>query len=41
MTSNPKDKDTLFYPTFKVEENKVPLFFGLEVKWMGYGHSEF
>ena len=25
----------------KVEENKVPLFFGLENKWMGYGHFEF
>ena len=41
MTSNSKDKATLCSPTFKFEENKVPLFFGLEVKWMGYGHFEF
>ena len=41
MTSYPNYKDTLFYPTFKIEENKVPLFFGLEVKWMGYSHFEF
>ena len=30
---------TLFSPTFKVEENKVPLFLGSEVKWMGQGKS--
>ena len=41
MTSNPKNKDTLFSQTFKIEENKVPLIFGLEVKWMDYGHFEF
>ena len=27
MTSNPKNKDTLFTPTFKVEENKCSYFF--------------
>ena len=37
MTSNPKYKDTLFPPTFRIEDG-VPLFFGLEVKWMGYFH---
>ena len=37
MASNPKNKDTLFFPTDKIVENKVPLFFGLEIKWMGYG----
>ena len=41
MTSNPKNKDTLFPPTFKIEENKVPLIFGSEVKWMVQGLSEF
>ena len=41
MTYNPKNKDTLFSPTFKIEESNVPLFFGLEVKWMGYGHLSF
>ena len=25
--SNPKNEGSLLYPTFKVEENKVPLFF--------------
>ena len=30
-----KNKDTFFSPTFKIEENKVPLFFRLEVKCMG------
>ena len=40
MTLNLK-KDTLLSPTFKIEENNIPLFFGLEVKWMGYGHLEF
>ena len=38
--SPPKNKGTLFSPTFKIEENKVPLFFGLEIKWRGYGHFE-
>ena len=28
-------------PTFKNEENKVPLYFVLEVKWMGFVHFEF
>ena len=32
--------ETLFSPTFKTEENKVPLFLGLEVKWVGGGHFE-
>ena len=32
MTSNLENKDTLFYPTFKVEENKALLVFGLEIK---------
>ena len=41
MTSDPKNKDTLFSHTFKMEGNKVPLFFGLEVKWMDYSHFEF
>ena len=27
-----KNKYTLFSPTFKIKENKVPLFFGSEVK---------
>ena len=37
MTSNPKNKDSLFYPTIKIE---VRLFFGLAAKWIGYGHFE-
>ena len=41
MTFNPKNKDTLFSRTFKIEENKVLLFFGLEVIWMGNGQFEF
>ena len=40
MTSNLKNKDTLFFPTFNIEENKVPLFFGLEALSTGYGHFE-
>ena len=32
LTSYPKNKDILFSPTFKIEENKVPLFSGFEVK---------
>ena len=27
--------------TFKIEENKVPFIFFIELKWMGYGHFEF
>ena len=30
MTSNPKNKGTLFSSTFEVEENKVPLFYMYE-----------
>ena len=41
LTSNPKNKGTLFYSIWKVGENKVSLFFGLEVKWMGHSHFEF
>ena len=37
MTSYQKN-DNLFSPTLKIEENKVPLCFGLELKWMGHGH---
>ena len=40
VSSNPKNKDTLFSPTFKIEENKV-LFFGLEVTWLSYGNLVF
>ena len=36
--SNPKNKGTFFSSTFKVEENKVPLFFGLEAPGLRYGH---
>ena len=38
LTSNPKNKGTLFSSIFKVREHKVSLFLGLEVKWMGYGY---
>ena len=41
MTSNAKTRKLLLSPTFKIEENKVLLFFGLKVTWMGYGHFEF
>ena len=41
MTSYPKNNYTLFSPTFKIEENKVPLLCWLVVKQMGYGHFEF
>ena len=34
-------KDTLFFPTLNIEENKVPLFFGLEIKWVVCGLFEF
>ena len=34
--SNPKNKTTLFSPTFKIEGNKVVLFFGLEVQGPRY-----
>ena len=40
MTTDPKN-DTLFSPTFEIEENKVPLYFGLEFKWTGNGHFSF
>ena len=33
-----KNKGTLFSPTLKVEENKVPLFFWLEAWQPRYGH---
>ena len=33
-----KNKSTLFPLTFKGEENKVPLFFQFEAKWLSYGH---
>ena len=36
--SNLKTKGTLFPPTLKVEEKKVPLFFGLEAPGLRYGH---
>ena len=35
---NEKNKDTLFSQTFKIEENKVMLFFHFELKWKSYGH---
>ena len=38
MTSDPKEKDTLFPQTLQIEENKVHLFFGFEVKWLSYGN---
>ena len=41
MTYYPENKNTLFSPTLKMEENKLPLFFGSEAKWMSHGHSEF
>ena len=31
-----KNTGTLFPTTFKIEENKVPLFFHLEPKWLRY-----
>ena len=40
MTSDSKFKRTLFSQTFKIEENKVPLFFRLEVKWMKVGENK-
>ena len=36
--SNPKNKGTFFSSTLKVEEKKVPLFFGLEAPGLRYGH---
>ena len=30
MTSYPISKDILFSPTFKIKENKVPLFFWIK-----------
>ena len=35
--SNPKNKGTFFSSKFKVEEKKVPLFFGLEAPGLRYG----
>ena len=35
---NPKNKDTLFSPTFKVVEKKVPLFFGFGTSGLRYSH---
>ena len=40
MTSKPENADTSLFPTFKIEENKVPFFFGLDVKLMGFDHFE-
>ena len=37
MTSDPKNKGTLFYSTLKVENKKVHLFFYLEVDLVRYG----
>ena len=36
MTSIPKNKGTLFSSTFKLKENKVTLFFGLDIIWGRY-----
>ena len=35
--SNPKNKGTFFSSTFKVEEKKVPLFFGFGTSGLRYG----
>merc|ERR1711888_143428 len=36
--SNPKNKGSLLSSTFKVEEKKVPLFFGFGTSGLRYGH---
>ena len=36
--SNPKNKTTLFYETFKVQTIKVVLFFSFEVIWTIFWH---
>ena len=41
MTSNQKNKGTLFSSTLKVEEKKVVLFFLFEVNLVRYGDFEF
>ena len=41
MTSNQKNKGTLFSSTLKVEENKVLLFFQFEVNLVRYCDFEF
>ena len=41
MTSNPKNKGTLFSSTLKVEDNEVFLFFGFEFDLVRYGIFEF
>merc|ERR1711984_20703 len=38
MGPNPKNKGTLLSSTFKVEEKKVPLFFGFGTSGLRYGH---
>ena len=38
LSSKWKNKGTFFSPTFKVEGNKVPLFFHFELKWAKYGN---
>ena len=38
LTSNQENKDKLLSLTFKIEENKVPLISGFEVKWLRYSH---
>merc|ERR1712030_260927 len=38
MGSNPNNKGTLLSSTFKVEEKKVPLFFGFGTSGLRYGH---
>ena len=38
LTSNQENNYTLFSSTFKVEENKVSLVFGYQVKYLRYNH---
>ena len=39
--SDQKNKTTLFPSTFKIEGNKVVLFFGKKAQVLGYGHFIF
>ena len=41
LTSNPKNKGTLFSPTFEIDGNEVPLLFDFKVKWPSYRHFVF
>ena len=41
MTSDPKNKGTLFSSTLKVEDKKVLLFFQFEVNLVSYCNFEF